>query len=290
MYKKLIVAASVAALAACSHPDAGSGDVIQMTAKGPAAETVNGVKVPQSLLESVAHQHNLHLDNPQQREQALNLLTDEVLVAQAAQHEAFASSEPFEAAVEAERLKGVADAALAEYQKSTPITDEMLKAEYDAQSARAGNEAYDFGQLLFADEAEALKAEGDIVSGKPFSQVFDAYRTKAKQAKVFSRVRPDQLPEPMVKALQNLKNGETTKVPIKTEYGWHVVHLDIVNPYTPPPFEQVKEGIRRGILVKIAQDRIKKLRENAKIDYPQGAAPAPAAPQPSAKPADEKKD
>ena len=289
-----MLAAGVAAVAACSQQGASSGDAVQMSASGPTAETVNGTKVPQSLLESVAHQHNLHLDNPQQREQAINILTDEVLVAQAVQHESFASSEPFQAAVEAERLKGVADAAFAEYQKLTPISDDNLKAEYDAQSARAGNQAYDFGQLLFANEADALKAEDDIVSGKAFSAVFDAYRTKAKQAKMFTRVRPDQLPEPLTKALQNLKNGETTKVPVKTEYGWHVVHLDIVNPYTPPPFEQVKEGVRRGMQVKMAQERVKKLRDSAKIEYPQGAAPAPAAAaasqEPPAKPADEKKD
>jgi peptidyl-prolyl cis-trans isomerase C len=291
MYKMLTLAASVALVAACSQQGASSSDAIQMSTTGPVAETVNGTKVPQSLLESVARQHNLHLENPQQRQQAFDLLTDEVLVAQAAQHESFASSEPFQAAVEAERLKGVADAAFAEYQKLTPISDDMLKAEYDAQSARAGNQAYDFGQLLFANEADALKAEDDIVTGKPFSAVFDAYRTKAKQAKVFTRVRPDQLPEPMVKALQDLKNGETTKVPVKTEYGWHVVHLDIVNPYTPPPFEQVKEGVRRGMQVKMAQDRVKKLRESAKIDYPEGTAPAPvAAPQSPAKPADDKAD
>jgi peptidyl-prolyl cis-trans isomerase C len=288
MYKKLIIASSVIAVVACSHQGAESGSAVQMTMTGPIAETVNGIKIPQSLLQSVAAQHNLHLDNPQQREQALTLITDEVLVAQAIQHESFASSESFQAAVEAERLKGVSEAAFAEYQKSTPIGDDMLKAEYDAQSTRAGKQAYDFGQLLFADEADALKAEGDIVSGKPFSEVFDAYRSKAKQAKVFSRVRPDQLPPPLAKALENLKNDESTKVPVKTEYGWHVVHLDIANPYTPPPFEQVKEGIRRGLLVKLAQDRVKKLRDNAKIEYPEGSAPVPATPA-VANPAEEKK-
>ena len=66
------------------------------------------------------------------------------------------------------------------------------------------------------------------------------------------------------------------------------IHLDIVNPYTPPPFEQVKEGIRRGLLVKLAQDRVKKLRDNAKIEYPEGSAPVPAAPA-AANPAEEKK-
>ena len=287
-YKKLLIASGVLAATACSHQASDGGDVVKMTTAGPIVETVNGIKIPQSLLQSVAAQHNLHLDNPQQREQAFTLVTDEVLVAQAIQHESFASSEPFQAAVEAERLKGVSDASFAEYQKSTPIGDDMLKVEYDAQSARAGKQAYDFGQLLFADEADALKAEGDIVSGKPFSEVFDTYRSKAKQAKVFTRVRPDQLPPPLAKALEDLKNGETTKVPVKTEYSWHVVHLDIVNPFTPPAFEQVKEGIRRGLLVKLAQDRVKRLRDNAKIDYPAGSAPAPAT-APAAAPAEEKK-
>ena len=74
------------------------------------------------------------------------------------------------------------------------------------------------------------------------------------------------------KALASLKDGESTKLPVKTEFGYHVVHLDIVNPYTPPPFEQVKEGIRRATQVKIAQERMKKLRESAKIEYPAGSA------------------
>jgi len=71
MYKKLTLVMSVAVVAACSQQGASSGDAVQMSTAGPTAETVNGTKIPQSLLESVAHQHNLHLDNPQQREQAL---------------------------------------------------------------------------------------------------------------------------------------------------------------------------------------------------------------------------
>ena len=72
-----------------------------------------------------------------------------------------------------------------------------------------------------------------------------------------------------------MKNGETSKLPVKTEFGWHVVHLDIANPYTPPPFDQVKEGIRRSMLLKIGQQRLEKLREQAKVEYPAGTA-APA--------------
>ncbi len=257
----------------------GHSGALQMTTSGKIVETVNGQPVPESLLEAVARQHNLHLEKPGARDQALNLLTDTVIVAQAAQHEPFASDENYQADVEATRLKGVADATFGQYEKGTTITDDMLKAEYDAESKKAGDHVYDFGQLLFADEGDAMKAEQDLIAGKSFGEVFDAYRSKARQAKMFTRVRADQIPDPLAQALASLKDGESTKVPVKTEYGFHVVHLDIVNPYTPPPFDQVKEGIRRATQVKVAQERMKKLRESAKIDYPAGStAPAPPVP------------
>ncbi|HEY7872209.1 MAG TPA: peptidylprolyl isomerase, partial [Rudaea sp.] len=134
----------------------------------------------------------------------------------------------------------------------------------------------------------ALKAEDDIISGKPFDKVFDAWRAKAKQARRFTRVLPDQLPPELAKALAELHNGDSSKTPIKTEYGWHVVHLDIANPYTPPPFDQVKDAIRRNMQMKIGRERLDKLREQAKIEYAanvkppaksdEAAAPAPAMP------------
>ncbi len=275
MHKTFHVAAIAALIGGCSS--GGHSGAVQMSTSGRIVETVNGTPVPESLLEAVARQHNLRLEKPGAREQALTLLTDMVIVAQSAQHESFASDETYQADVEAARLKAVADATFGQYERMTAISDDMLKAEYDAESSKVGDRVYDFGQLLFADEADALKAEGDLIGGKSFQEVFDAYRAKAKQAKVFTRVRPDQIPEPLAKALASLKDGESTKVPVKTEYGYHVVHLDIVNPYTPPSFEQVKEGVRRSTQVKIAQERMKKLRESAKIEYPAGSSPAPAA-------------
>ena len=273
---------ALAAIAGCSSSGT-DNRIIQMPSGGTAVETVNGTPVPVSLLDAVAEAHRLDVNQPKQRDQALTLTTDLVLLAQAAQRENFAADPEYLARVEAARLQGVADAALAQFQQRTPINDTMLKAEYDNQVARAGKVAYDFGQLLFVNEEDALKAEDDIVSGQPFDKVFDAWRGKAKQARRFTRVLPDQLPPELAKALADLRNGDSTKVPVKTEYGWHVVHLDIANPYTPPPFDQVKEGIRRNLQMKIGRERLDKLREQARITYSSGT------PTPVAKPADQEK-
>jgi len=271
--KKHTLALCCAALAACS-PGGGDSRVIQLPNDGPLAETVNGMPVPQSLLEAVARSRNLHLDKPEQREQALKLTTDLVLMAQAAQRERFDTDPQLRADAEAARLKAVAEGAVAAYESRTSISDDMLKAQYESEVSQAGKFDYDFTQLLFADEADATKAEDELLSGKSFTQVFDAWRGKAKQAKAFSHVRANQLPDSLMKTLSELKDGESTKLPVKTEFGWHVVHRDSANPLTPAPFEQVKEKVRRAMLIQAGQQRLEKLREQARVEYPSGAPAA----------------
>ncbi|HET8942595.1 MAG TPA: peptidylprolyl isomerase [Rudaea sp.] len=272
--RKLLLPFLIFALGACSQNN-GSIDTrpIQMPATPPFAETVNGTAVPMSLLDAFAQTRHLDMNKPEQRDRALKGLTDFVLMAQEAQRQNLYSARKFQAQVEVARLQGVADATFAQFTQLTPISDTILKAEYDSEVARTGKRTYDFSQLLFANQDDAIKAEGEILSGESFAKVFDAWQDKAKQAKSFTRVRLDQVPEELGKVLASLSNGETTKVPVKTEFGWHVVHLDISNPFTPPPFDQVKAGIRRDMQVKIGQQRLAKLREQAKVEYPVGAAP-----------------
>ena len=285
--KKYVFALCFVALAGCGHEDGADNRVVQLPANGQIVETVNGVAIPQALLEAVARQHGWRTDQPAQRAQALHVLTDLILINEEAQRQNYLADPQLRADAELARLKSVADVAIAELEKHGTVDDAVLKAEYDAQTARTGKSAYDFTQLLFATEDDALKAEADVLAGKPFQQVYDAWRPKARQARAFTRVRLDQVPEELAKAISSMQNGETTKVPVKTQFGWHVVHLDIVNPYTPPEFDQVKEGIRRNMQMKINRERLDKLRQEAKIEYPPGMAPqaAPAAVMPAATPA-----
>ena len=269
---------SLLLLASCSSSGGGPDTrPLQGDIGGPLAETVNGTPVPQALLEAVARARDLDLAKPEQRAQALTLLTDYVLLAQTARQANFFSDEKFRAEVEAARLQGVGNAALGQLQQQAPITDAVVRAEYESQVARAGKFEYDFTQLLFDNADDALKAAGDIVAGKSFNAVYDTWRGKAKQAKSFSRVRQDQVPPELAKALADLKNGESSRVPIKTDWGWHVVHRAIANPFTPPPFDQVKDSVRQGLLLRVGRERLEKLKEQAKVEYPPGAAP----PQPT---------
>ena len=274
--RKLLIISILAVLTGCSAGGASDNRVIQLNGDLPIAETVNGVAVPQALAEALARAHNADLSIPEQRAEVLRLLSDYVLLAEQAKRDGLLAKPTFAADVELARLVAQANATMVELQKQTPLSDEALKAEYDARVARAGKVDYDFSQLLFAKEDDALKASGEILAGKTFAQVYDEWKDKAANAGVFTHRIAEQLPDNLVQALAGMKNGETTRTPIKTQYGWHVARLDAINPITPPPFAQVKESIRASLSKKIGEQRLGKLKEQAKIDYPPGSAPPPA--------------
>ncbi|MGH8123082.1 MAG: peptidylprolyl isomerase [Rudaea sp.] len=278
----LLVVSLLIVVAGCAQRSDSADRPIQMNSDLPVAETVNGVAVPQALLDAFARGHGVDLSKPEQREQVLRVFADYVLLAQQARRDNMFVKPAFAAQVEIARLSALAKATMTELQQQTPLTDAALKAEYDAQVAHASKFEYDFTQLLFDNESDALEASGDILAGKPFAQVYEAWKGKAKQAKAFTRVRPEQLPAALSSVIATLKNGETTRTPVRTEFGWHVLRLDIANPFVPPPFDQVKENIRRTLALKVGEERLDQLKKQAKIEYPPGSAPLP---EPAANPA-----
>lgn len=249
----------------------------------PMVETVNGQPVAQVLLDILARERKLDLGVPEQRAQALTELTDYILLDQEAESQHFAKDPKFAAEVELNRLQGNANATMGKFRSTAQVDDSVLQTEYQQQIAKAGRSEYDFSQLLFDNEDDALKASGEAMK-QPFNDVFDSWSKRALQARAFQRVRPSQLPDELGKALEALKSGETSKIPVKTQYGWHVLHVGAVSPFVPPSFEQLKDSIRETLLAQLSQQSLVRLRDNAKVttQTPPSEISAPAAEAPPA--------
>jgi peptidyl-prolyl cis-trans isomerase C len=258
------------AIAGCDRgtgDDAGSTAVagtIRLADPGPPVEVVNGENVPQRLLDALARSRGWDLSKPQLRERALKELTNYVLVAQAARKENLAGDIDLDALAEVSRLQAVYTAAIAAFEENSAIDDDALHAEYEKQVARIGPE-YGITQIVFASEADAAKVAAEVASGKPFDKVFEAHKKKAVQMRTLAHVRTRQLPQPLADALAGMKAGETSRAPVKTPMGWHVVHVDTVSPHAGPQFENVKESLRRSLAKRASDERMGKLRAEAKI-------------------------
>jgi peptidyl-prolyl cis-trans isomerase C len=278
-YRRLVLPALCAlGLAACGGGTSSSGSdaVIQLKA-APSVAVINGQDVPQALLEALAKQRQLDLSKPEDYEKAFKELSEYVLLAQEARREKLAEDTAYAANVEVGRLQAVANASVLALRAKAQIDPSILMADYEDQLTKVGKFNYDLTQLVFATEDEALKAAGEVVAGKPFGTVFNEYNGSARQARSFAQMRLPQLPPAIAAALQTLKAGETMKVPIQTQAGWHLIHVDKIEPFVPPPFERVRDAIRERMATQLIDERVAKLREEADIKLT-GQAPGPAAP------------
>ena len=284
--RQLLLYSAVVLLAACSSSDkAPPVTSLQFNAGNPAIR-VNDVPVSEALLANVAQGRGLDLSKPEHRQRAIKELSDYLILARAGERSGVAVDPDALATIEAARLQGLANATLAHYAKTHPLTDEMVKAEYDQQLQKAGAHSYDFTQILFENEADAMKASAEILGGKTFQAVFDEWAPKTRQSKAYKAVRLTQLPVPeLAETLKSLQPGEATKVPIKTNFGWHLIQLQAVNDVTPPPFEQVKNELRRVMIKRQGDAWMEKMRSESLILDLQtpGAAPAPAGQAPADK-------
>lgn len=286
-HRRFVLSSLVLALglAGCGggSSSSGSGAVIQLKAE-PAVAVINGQEVPQALLEALAKLRQLDLSKPEDYEKAFKELTEYVLLAQEARREKLADDPAYAASVEVGRLQAVANASVLTLRAKAQIDPSILMADYEDQLVKVGKFSYDLTQLVFATEEEALKAAGEVVAGKPFGTVFNEYNGSARQARSFAQMRLPQLPPDIAAALQTLKAGETMKVPIQTQAGWHLIHVDKIEPFVAPPFERVRDAIRERMATQLVDERVAKLREEADIKLI-GQAPKQAEPTPAAEPA-----
>ena len=62
-----------------------------------------------------------------------------------------------------------------------------------------------------------------------------------------------------------LEKGKLTEVPVKSDFGWHVIRLDDVRDTQPPPLEQVKQQIQQELERRRIQTMQADLRAKARI-------------------------
>lgn len=269
MRKSALFLAVALLLQGCAKPDA-AGDAdraLRHPPAGNAVVTVNGEVVTEQLLGTFARGRGLDPANPEQRKRALDLLVETLLMAQDAIASGVAAKPEVQAEVAMVGMQQLAGRAMASYREETEVGERELREYYDAEVKRTGSIELHLQHILFADQASAVAAAVDATKpGADFEAVMGEYAAKgAKQAKDLGWGNLGQLPKELGEAALTLKDGEVGATPLQSEYGWHVFKRVAARPFTPPAFEQVREGARKQLTDQAIADKTKSLREKATI-------------------------
>jgi peptidyl-prolyl cis-trans isomerase C len=281
----IISAVTVMALCACSPTD---------KTKAAVAATVNGTAISESRVDMLAKQGAAQgqPDNPETRKKILDQLSMQFLISQEAVNKGIDKKPEVLDEIDLTRQSILANAFVRDYLKNSPVSDDMVKAEYEKVKAQMGGSEYKARHILVDKEADAK----DIIAKlKKNPKAFESL-AKAKSKDAGSKASGGDLgwfdPRAMVPefgaALAKLTNGKFTEEPVKTQFGYHVILLEDSRPKMFPPLDQVKPQLQQ----QIQQQNLKKLfddmKAKAKIEIVQAAAPA-VSPADASKPAETSK-
>lgn len=233
--------------------------------------TVNGRQIP-AVYGEMARETLLQQGAPNDANletRAREALINQELLSRAAVDKGLDRDPKLVASMEMMRREQLSKAYLEDYVKNHPVSDAEIKAEYDKAKAAAGSNEYKVRHILVKTEAEA-KA---IITQLDKKVAFDKL-AKEKSIDKGSATNGGDLgwavPGTFVKefgdAMQKLKKGETTKTPVQTQFGWHVIKLDDTRPTQFPALDAVKNQVRQQLQQKRVREAIGELRAKAKIE------------------------
>jgi peptidyl-prolyl cis-trans isomerase C len=171
------------------------------------------------------------------------------------------------------------------------VTEAAIRAKYDAEIAgKSGVEEVHARHILVADEATAKKIIEELKKGGDFAELAKKYSSDsgAQQGGDLGFFKKDDMVPEFATAAFALKVGEYTQVPVKTQFGWHIIKLEERRAAPPPSFEEAHDELRQ----KMIQDAYQKLtvaaRATVKVERfnMDGSVPRPtdAAEPPPARP------
>lgn len=126
------------------------------------------------------------------------------------------------------------------------------------------------------DKKEAENLAKEIISkldeGKTFDEVKEEYKYKITYEELGYKSYNAALEEAYKNEMKNLKDGEYSKEPVKTSYGYHIVYR--IDQKEKPALEDIKDQIKEEIAdEKISNDKnlyyvvLDKMRENANLKF-----------------------
>jgi peptidyl-prolyl cis-trans isomerase C len=232
------------------------------------AAVVNGKPIPSSRVDAMMKQVTSQgqKDTPELRSMVRQELVNREILSQEAERRGLTDTPDFKLQMETMRQQLLIRALVQDVVKSNPPTDAEIQAAYNEQKKQASGTEYRASHILVEKEEQAKKIIADLAKGQKFE-------TLAKQSKDpgsaanggdLDWAPADAYVPEFSKAMMALKKGETTKAPVKTQFGWHVIRLEDTRQAQFPPLDQVRaqltEMVQQQKLRAFQEDLTKKAK------------------------------
>ena len=243
------------------------------TAFAQNAAIVNGKAIPKAQLDKLV-QKSGQADNPQVRDQAREMLVTRELILQEADKRGVIQKESVREQLEQSRVGILVAAVFEDYVEKEGVTEGELKAAYESVKAQYTGKEYHVEHILVEKESDAKAIIAQIKAGGNFEEIAKAKSKdpgSAPNGGDLGWVTDKALVPEFSKAMVQLKNGQVTDKPVKSQFGWHIIKMIDSRDMKAPSFDELKAQLKQMIASDQNWQKAKfsemmqKLRAKAKI-------------------------
>jgi peptidyl-prolyl cis-trans isomerase C len=265
MFRKgLLAATALTALRALSH-SASAAD-----AKDPVIATVDGIEITKTDLDLAEGNIDPQLSQlpPDQKQlAALTAVIDSKLIAAKAKSEKLEDTQDFK-----DRMEFITDRELhnAYFKKHIVdvVTDADVKARYEKEVAGMPKQLEVHARhILVKTEDEAKAVIKALEGGKDFAELAKEKSTDPNKSDGgdLGYFHKGQMVPEFETAAFAMNKGDVSKVPVKTQFGFHVIKVEDKRDAPPPAFDKVKDQVRQIIMRDKYMELLKTSKDGAKI-------------------------
>lgn len=238
-------------------------------AQGEVVATVNGAAIDSAVLDFYIQSRTnkpASQSTAQEREALTGELTDIYLLStqeSAARHE---KDPVIQAQLELQRRGILAQAVATEFYSGLSVTEEEIAKEYANQAALAPSQQYKARHILVETQGEAAEIITLLDGGADFIELATARSAgpSGPNGGELGWFSPDQMVKPFADAVANLKDGDYTKQPVQTQFGWHVILREESRATEAPTLESARTEITQYLQNQKFQAYLQNLRDTAK--------------------------
>ncbi|MFM2119657.1 MAG: hypothetical protein RL722_1125 [Pseudomonadota bacterium] len=234
---------------------------------------VNGKPVPKARFDQLMGQIEKQGQQPRTPElekQVRDELVLREIFMQEAEKRGLAGNEDYKAQMELARQGLLIRELFSDYSKKNPVTEADMQAEYDKVKASQSEKEYHARHILVEKEDDAKGLIDKLKGGAKFEDLAKENSKDTGSAQnggdLDWSAPANYVPE-FSQAMVKLQKGKFTDVPVKSQFGWHIILLEDVREAQFPPLSEVKTQLQQSL----SQQKLAKFREElkakAKTDY-----------------------
>lgn len=241
---------------------------------------VNGVQITQAQLDRAATQSGAGTNPNVIQALKQQLIARELFRQQAAKNPAYDKLPAVQQAVKDAHDAAVTQAWLKDNIKPSPVTDEQIKARYDAIVSSLGDKEYKARVIQVGDDVTATQVIMQLKQGGEFAKLAQQYSTAPNKTRggeldwVSFKVpveegKTQNLPLSLAREIAALPAGGVSAAPVEAGSQRFIVKVDAVRSTQIPAFDAVKPAIKQALetaeLERATVQVVGTLLKNAKV-------------------------